>query len=102
MRNIYFDNPCLNEGEQFNLDSTQYLYNLDVRGVTLKKVQRTKKNIIKLKPCLHQFLLKMSFNITKLDKYADMQYYPEMFPSLSAKFQIQLLIRTSSVVKLSI
>ena len=86
MRNIYFDNTCLSEGEQFNLDTTQYLYNLDVRGVTLKKVQRTKKNIMKLKPCLQQFLLKMSFNITELDKYADMQYYLEMFPSFSAIF----------------
>ena len=86
MRNIYFDNTCLNEGEQFNLDTTQYLYNLDVRGVTLKKVQRTKKNIMKLKPCLQQFRLKTSFDITELDKYADMQYYLELFPSLSAKF----------------
>ena len=86
MRTIYFDNPCLNEGEQSNLDATQYLYNLDVRGVTLKNVQRTKKNIMKLKPCLRQFLLKMSFNITELDKYADMQYYLVMFPSLTAKF----------------
>ena len=86
MRNISFDNPCLNEGEQFNLDTTQYLYNLDVRGVTLEKVQKTKKNIMKLKPCLHQFLLKMSFNITELDKYADMQYYLVMFARHSAKF----------------
>ena len=99
MRDIFFDNPCLNEGEQFNLDTTQYLYNLDVRGVTLKKVQRTKKNIMKLKPCLHQFLKQISFDITELDKYADMQFYLVMFPSLSAKVEFQLCIRTSSFVK---
>ena len=99
MRNIYFGNPCLNEGEQFNLDTTQYLYNLDVRGVTLKKVQRTKKNIMKLKPCLHQSLMKISFDITELDKYADMQFYLVMFPSFSAKVEFQLCIRNSSFVR---
>ena len=98
MRDIFFDNPCLNEGEQFNLDTTQYLYNLDVRGVTLKKVQRTKKNIMKLKPCLHQFLKKISFDITELDKYADMQFYLVMFPGLCAKVEFQLCIRTSSFI----